>query len=293
LFKADLLAPITVNIIPGARTAVATFSVAHMLAPGVIFRVGDQDLTVSAIDNTGTTITFFPYKTNGATNDYVYVSETLLGIATTTGTSFSAGSVASIIQANLDGAVRANSYVQFQCANENEGIVKDILNDQVVSWTSTELTVNGNAHTLTCAANSAGNKVMAVYRQHSKIVRFDATQEEIKKAVTEMAAVGAVEVSRFGPDSNMGFTWSVTFTSAKGTTKTCTGLPRSECLQTSNYSPLVVTISGGSGTTLSLNGDYIANGMRNGRPTYFQKNPLCDFIFRNSSSWKLGCSHCY
>lgn len=59
-------------------------SVNHLLAPGAVMRVGDQEVTVEKLSTDGRTITFTPYSVHGAVNLDLYVMETLVGAATPT-----------------------------------------------------------------------------------------------------------------------------------------------------------------------------------------------------------------
>ncbi len=294
LFKSDFSAAITVNIIAGTNKFTASASVAHMLAPGVIFRVGDESLTVSTVASN--VVTFYPYAAHGVTSGNVYVSETLLGVASSAGLAFGTGNQVSINAGFIRNEILSvsatsttdASFIQFQCATAGVGIVSDSFNDKVSdSSSSSVLTVVGATHSWNCAPDSGNNYNFAVYRQQSKLLPFDATEEDMEAALSGMASVGSVSVQRFGPTSSFGFSWSITFTSLKGTSRSCTGLGSgSECLQVFASTPMAVTISGESSTS-GLNGVYISNGFKNGRPTYMQKHGLYAISFFNSGSWDV------
>ena len=82
--SADQTATLTANITAGQRTAHTSASVNHLLAPGAVMRVGDQEVTVEKVTTDGRTVTFTPYSVHGAVNLDLYVMETLVGAATPT-----------------------------------------------------------------------------------------------------------------------------------------------------------------------------------------------------------------
>ena len=82
--SADQTATLTANITAGQRIARTSASVSHLLAPGAVMRLGDQEVTVEKVSTDGRTVTFTPYSVHGAVNLDVYVMETLVGAATPT-----------------------------------------------------------------------------------------------------------------------------------------------------------------------------------------------------------------
>ena len=121
-----------------------------------------------------------------------------------------------------------------------------------------------------CATLTDGSKV-AIYKMKSRIVPVDATALEMKAAFESMDAIGTVEVERYGPRTDLGYTWSVTYTSAFGSTRTCTGLTDSDCFQPFGTTTSSLTLSNGGGScadTVFDNSVFVADGYYNGRKKY-------------------------
>jgi hypothetical protein len=69
--ESDSLSPVNVLVVPGERTLLASTSVSHLLAPGVIMRIGDQEVMVDTV--TDGNVSFIPYHIKGSLNDTLYI----------------------------------------------------------------------------------------------------------------------------------------------------------------------------------------------------------------------------
>ena len=128
-------------------------------------------------------------------------------------------------------------------------MIKDKTGSQIfVGYTYSSPSLSTGASTITVVdsidtVNNVNNYKVAIYKMKAALVPVDSSSSEMKQALENMNAMGTVDVTRFGPTIENGYTWSITYTSAYGTTHTCTGLDSdSDCLAVSDESSLTYTI---------------------------------------------------
>lgn len=93
------------------------------------------------------------------------------------------------------------------------------------------------------------------------VVPFDASAEDVRDAIESLPSVGSVEVTRKGPDNNLGFEWSVTLTSFNGP------LLGAHTLQVSSTTAMTLEVS--DCDAITVDGTYMATGdMVDGRMRY-------------------------
>jgi hypothetical protein len=275
----DYTAVVTASITAGARTVVVSSSLSHLIAPGAVIRVGDQEVTVEGVSTSGLIATFSPYHVQGTdlSSLEVYVSETLLATATVTSTKTFATTT------DLTSEVFPGDYVLITRSNEGSGVVVSSATALVSLVTSALLTVVDSIN-----LSGTATKVL-VYRQKNKFIPYDAGADELKVALQSLSAVGkwmnsnpnpnanlnpnltliltitltgTVDVTRYGPSTAEGYTWSVSFTSVYGNTETCSG----SCLKVYRTSSSAITIS--SSRTADTDGDYVSDSFIEGRRVY-------------------------
>jgi len=209
---------ITGTISQGARAMVTSDDSSHLIAPGVTFRIGDEELCVETIS--GVDITFSPYKTISVSSENIFVQETLLGIGqydslVPNQISTFQDLSAEVITGDLLMLVES---IDGSCSVGAKYVV------EVASITSSSISFNS-------FSTSASNII--IYRQKNAMVPHDIQQKELRSALQAHPEIGLVDVTRTGPTQFNGYTWSVTFSSTMESTFECPS--GSSCLQASKF----------------------------------------------------------
>jgi hypothetical protein len=116
---------------------------------------------------------------------------------------------------------------------------------------------------------------MTMHRRRKVRVAHDASESDMKYALESLPGVGSVDVSRFGPDKNDAYTWSITFDSLNGASlcsssktpclvaepTTVRFLEVQNCNQDKLYGRMTNRLDTPNGVYLELN-------MTNGRPLF-------------------------
>jgi hypothetical protein len=159
------LSPVNVLVVPGERTLIASTPVDHLIAPGVIMRIGDQEVMVDTV--TDGNVSFIPYHIKGSLNDTLYVSDTLLGSSDYV---LSSNTLNMGTDVTSELKVGDRIYVEGRVAGYPTSI-----NDY---YTVAGISVPGAPFVIIFDRNigTAYDKV-AVYRQQNFLVPFDATAE--------------------------------------------------------------------------------------------------------------------
>lgn len=120
-----------------------------------------------------------------------------------------------------------------------------------------------DATTITLGANYEGPSAVGAtaYFSPYAVVPFDASAEELRDAMESLPSIGSVEVSRKGPDENLGFEWLVTLTSFTGP------LAAPYTLSVSSSTVKALEVEAGCGDNAA--GTYVATGgVVDGRMSY-------------------------
>jgi len=237
----------------------------HLLVPGVRVRIGDEDLTIDEVD--GDKAWFTPYHTHGITAGNVFIEETLIGTGE--------------LHSNLQNVTITPQHTSADASGITSELVTTdayMLADETVTeiFASASSVSDTVLRTPTVCATLTGGSKVAIYKMKSRIVPVDATALEMKAAFESMDAIGTVEVERYGPRTDLGYTWSVTYTSAFGSTRTCTGLTDSDsdCLKPFVATTSSLTLGGNCANSAFSGEEFVADGYYNGRKKYI--GPLYD-----------------
>ena len=245
------VAVVKANVTAGTRQAYLSASAAHLLAPSAVVRIGDQEVTVEAVSANGRTVTFTPYHVRGAVNRNVFVMETLLAAATPK----SVSTFAMAVDVTME--LAPGDLVRLVRGNANQPGV-------VASATAKVQAVSATQVVLATSVNLAGSATtVLVYKQKSKLVPVDAAPDEMAAAVQALSAAGTAEVTRFGPTSSNGYTWSVTFTSQNG--------PLLASSLSAYATPTAAIALSGTASGV-CDGDYASDAYAGGRRAYRQVN---------------------
>lgn len=256
---------ITGSSVAGQRSMTTSSSVSHLLAPGVIIRINDQEVVVESV--TATSLTFFPFLTHLSSSARIFVSETLLGTATV-GNSYTILTTNNYLIANevFVGDSILLTYTVPGTHSVSSSLVVTIL---AVSIRATQIVFT----VPDLRMRFSKLQTVAMYRQKNAIIPYDASTAEMKAAFEGIPSVGSVDVSRVGPNGLNGLTWSVSFTSAYGSTQSCStpSNPTASCLSVYSMSssvPLRVTVA----PLVAMKGTYFSQAFVGGRRAYFQFN---------------------
>lgn len=275
--KADYSEVITVLAVAGQRTLTTNSDATHLLAPGVLMRINDQEVTVETI--VGNVVTFFPYLTHAAASATLYTSESLVGTATVgTGTL----STTNYMTASYEVFEGDTLFVTFTLPGSHVVYSSAVVSVTSVSGLSPVTFVVGGLDSATFKDGST----VVVYKQKNEIVPFDASSDDLQAAMTAMAAIGSVEVARFGPSTVNGLTWSISFTSTYGSTQTCVStsvaITTDSCLsvyKVSSSAPLVVSAAANAAYAAMV-GTYLSDSFSGGRRAYFMVNGPFSIVYR-------------
>ena len=170
--SADQTATLTANITAGQRFARTSASVTHLLAPGAVIRVGDQEMTVEKVSSDGRTVTFTPYSVHGAVNLDIYVMETLVAAATPTSvTTFT-------MSTDVSMEIFPGDMVRLTRSNNNAP-------DIITSKLCTVASVSATQIVITASTNLLGSATkVLVYKQKTKLVPADAAADELDTAIS-------------------------------------------------------------------------------------------------------------
>ena len=268
---ADLTNTISANISAGARILITSSSVNHILSPGAIIRIGSQEVAVKTVSLSGLSVTFSPYHVlgSGSGNLNVFISETLLGSAQILSTQ------TFLTEIDMSSEIFPGSSVLITRGTPGSSKITSRAFAVI-------LTVSSTVITLTNSVSLPGTSThVLMYRQKSKYVPYDSAADEMKLAV-EALSVGTVDVSRLGPNTADGYSWSVSFTSVYGSTDSCSG----PCMQVSSTSTSALTVS--QCAIRDTNGDYISDAYSSGRRTYVMPNSPYYIVYNSvTSSWEI------
>lgn len=138
---------------------------------------------------------------------------------------------------------------------------------------------NGNVEFASNAHADSGSATL--FRRASTQVRFDATAEELRTALESLPGLGAVEVSRFGPNTELGYVWSITLVGLDGATE----CPDSPCLEARATTSRFVLLR--DCVDVDLNGAYIDDTtVTNGRVRYARIDAPFALEY-NRTGWQL------
>ena len=264
-----------------------TGSLDAMMAPGVTVRIGDQDLVIDEVNGD---IAWFTPTTHGCTECDVLL-ENFIGTGNLATTS-TPTTVAITTQGTQD--------ITKELQTGDAYMIKDKTGSQIqvgFSSLSSSLLTASAAITVVDSIDtvaSTNNYKVAIYRMKAAMVPVDASPGEMKSALESMNAMGTVDVTRYGPTIEDGYTWSVTYTSAYGTTHTCTGLGSdNDCLVTSDAASSTYNFANCAGDYAELNGDYVSHSYESGRKVYYgpvdTNGVMGPFVLRyDDSTTKFG-----
>jgi hypothetical protein len=267
---ADSSVSVSAVISAGSRTLVLSSSLNHLIAPGAVIRMGDQEVTVQDISTSGLAVTFTPYHVKGSNGAplNVFVSETLLASATITSTK------TFTMTTDISSEVSKGDHILITRGNQGTDEVSSSVTAVVSLIRPTLLTIVDSVNFVGTAS-----KVL-VYRQKNRIVPYDSAADEMKNAVQSLSAVGTVDVTRFGPTQANGFSWSISFTSVFGTTQGCSG----SCMKVFQTSSAAITLTTGA----DYGGDYVSDSFSAGRRVYSKLNSPYFIIYSDvAGSWEL------
>jgi len=250
-YVSDYSAVITVSAIAGQRVFVASSSLSHLLTSGVVVRIMDEEVTVETVSTDGLRVTFYPYLTHAASNAILFISETLLGSA-----SLNVGGNILTTTASFASEVTVGDFLYISKADYNT-------HDEASYAVATVSAVTSTSIALVAAVSITGSSLtVALYKQQSVLLPYDASVLETEISIEELAAVGSVEVTRHGPTATSGYTWYVTFTSAVEPMDCQT----KSCMSVSSLASSGFSLSTGVGSV--CDGSYVSTGYVNGRRAY-------------------------
>ena len=283
---------ILASCVPGGRTISTTASVAHILVPGVYLRIGSEEAVLKSISPDGKTLRVYPHLTFGAVAAPVYISETLIASAAIASTQNS-------LTLTVDAAahVSAGDFIQIARVRTFNTTDMQVLTVSSVSYANSLVYIN-TIETISLGITTAGLVDCAVYIQKNVIVPSDSTESLMKAALEEMAAVGTVQVQRFGPSQYGEYTWSVSFTSVNGPTvcgMPITALSGDTCLQAFSSVSHAVSVTGCVAPWSLLVSTYVSDKYVNGRrqyrainsPVLLEYDKIQGYIFKNINGTTL------
>lgn len=249
---------VSVTMEAGSRTVQCSEDLSHYVRTGDVVEVEGVQLVVAgdfACEDTvtaGHTVADYPCSFAvesphpvGATNVPAYGASNSLGSVRV-----KTGSTAVLTDWDLTSYLSA----------ENMIIIRDPTSGEYFQSTVTDVTDTS----VTLGSAYPGPSTVAVraaaFFSPFAVVPFDASAEEVRDAIESLPSVGSVEVTRKGPDNNLGFEWSVTLTSFNGP------LLGAHTLQVSSTTAMALEVTS---CDANAEGTYLATGdMMDGRMRY-------------------------
>jgi len=271
VYNSAYSAPVTADVIEGERVAVLSADSSHILAIGVTIRIGDQEHVVQSITPDGLQVSFYPPATHSSVALNVYVSETLLGVATATTTTTTQFAV----QADLTMELVAGDNIYISRYDVADDLDSSSYVEVDGVWT-TVITISSSTITVS-SVTLTGTSNIRLYSQQSLVVPHDASAQDLEYVIEEFAQVGDVSVNRYGINT---FTWCVTFNSNVGTLS-------SSHIGVYESASVGLTVSGLTAPKVDLNGDYVSTSYFNGRRLWEKLGSPFYLAHDMSSGWTI------
>jgi len=263
--------PVYANVTKGSKVASVSASVTSVLNFGDEVVIDGERFTVDPLGSSSTRkLPLSSYHTTGVTAALIYkkTDTYIVGVTLNSATLTSSIDLTPLIGAGE----RIMIYIYYDDTSL-EYVVSSVTSTTVV---------------LTSSYKGTTNTAATLYRRKRVRLPYDASADEMKEALESLPGIGSVEVERFGPEGNGGYTWSVTFTSQYGPSS----CPNAPCLISEAATVRYVTVSGCSNTT--ANGVYYQTSDVDGRPSYtLDGTPYYISYVPLTGSWTLAGSSAY
>jgi hypothetical protein len=264
---------ITVTAVSGAHTFYSSNDLLHIVGRGTRVRINDEEVTVvDIIDNR--TASFFPYLTHSAESSTLFVEDTLLGVVNVISND--------TVMTSMDysNELRTGDQVLLTVFDASTfSVISNVLEVAHINEFTISFTKDLNLGEISYGYD------LLLYRQQARVVAFDTSSTSFATALSSLATVGTVDVTRYGPDYHGGMIWKITFTSVTSPTY----CDNNSCVKSYAYSSSSVDLSV-SGLTSEfdyLAGTYVSDSFINGRRSYFRADGGPFHILYNGSAWTI------